>query len=157
MQTFELSVFLNLNMKLNNKVFYKHYNIKKADLDVRLHEKLISFDFTSCKTNEEINLIYNEIHLLIKYATTDYELLFGKPLGVKKASLKAEIWGHLIVYKLCIYLRHNFTFLPIKKLLNIITERSATVDCGEAGIDANRWLWDTISPFFNAEKPTKTL
>lgn len=83
--------------------------------------------------------------LLVNTIKADYKQHFGKTLIISNASLIVEILVH--VY--CDYLGLSFNRIVqikwIQVLVKKLLERAEVVDCGEKGIDSNRWVWDLLA------------
>ncbi|WP_051691878.1 hypothetical protein [Pedobacter borealis] len=83
--------------------------------------------------------------LLINTIKADYEQHFGKALAISNASLIVEILVH--VY--CDYLGLSFNRMVqikwIQALVKKLLKRAEVVDCGEKGVDSNRWVWDLLA------------
>ncbi|TCD28146.1 hypothetical protein EZ456_05485 [Pedobacter psychrodurus] len=83
--------------------------------------------------------------LMINTIKADYEQHFGKALAISNASLIVEILVH--VY--CDYLGLSFNRMVqikwVQALVKKLLKRAEVVDCGEKGVDSNRWVWDLLA------------
>jgi len=83
---------------------------------------------------------------LVNTIKVDYEREFGQTLAISNRSLVVEILVH--VY--CDYLGLSFNRLIkvkwIQNLVKKLLKRAEVVDCGEKGVDGNRWVWDLLAP-----------
>lgn len=132
-----------------SKPHTKTYFIKNLPLEVSFRPKVISIDFRPYKQKQELNLLYKHCVGLVDEIKHDYEQHYGKPLKISKASLMAEIWGHLIAYYVSLGFKRRVKVWPIQNFAKFAAFRSAVVDCGETKVDANRWFWDlTAWAFF---------
>lgn len=75
----------------------------------------------------------------------------GTPLKISLDSLAIEILGHTYVdsFSAAISdLNHHLPSVlrrPLEKLIDQIRHHTGLIDCGEADIDNNRWIWDKLS------------
>lgn len=127
------------------------YELADCEVKVRLEPGLIRvysnaelWRFIDGKANARFELMVNSIK-------ADYAAQFGKALAISNNSLIVEILVH--VY--CDYLGLSFNRLVqikwIQALVNKLLKRAEIVDCGEKGVDSNRWVWDLLAnwkPFF---------
>jgi len=85
------------------------------------------------------------LELMINTIKADYEQHLGKVLAISNASLIVEILVH--VY--CDYLGLSFNRMVqikwIQALVKKLLKRAEVVDCGEKGVDSNRWVWDLLA------------
>lgn len=121
------------------------YFIKNLPLEVNFRPKVISIDFRPYKQKGQLNLLYSDCSNLIDEIKHDYEQYYGKPLKISKASLMAEIWGHLIAYRISLGFKKHLQVWPIQQFAKFAAFRSAVVDCGETKVDTNRWFWDVTA------------
>lgn len=132
-----------------NKSLIKTYIIKTLPLEVSFRPKVVSIDFRPYKQKQELNLLYSHGLELVNDIKLDYQEHYGHPLKISKASLIAEIWGHLVAYRIALAFKKHFKFWPVLNFAKFAAFRSATVDCGERKVDTNRWFWDiTAWAFF---------
>lgn len=126
----------------------KTYFIKNLPLEVSFRPKVISIDFRPYKQKQELNLLYKHCVGLVEEIKHDYEQHYGKPLKISKASLMAEIWGHLIAYRISLGFKNHLKIWPVQNFAKFAAFRSAVVDCGETKVDTNRWFWDLTAWVF---------
>lgn len=128
-----------------SKPHTKTYFIKNLPLEVSFRPKVISIDFRPYKQKQELNLLYKHCVSLVEEIKHDYEQHYGKPLKISKASLIAEIWGHLMAYRIALGFKTHLKVWPIQNFAKFAAFRSAVVDCGETKVDTNRWFWDMMA------------
>lgn len=68
-------------------------------------------------------------------------------LEISDDSLAVEIWGHIYFEKFVDYIDDLVKLKLVRKLVFPVRKICATIDCGEAGHDSNRWFWDLLAPF----------
>lgn len=114
----------------------------KVDLDlqiIRVYSNAALWQYLRVTPGIRFNLLVNTIK-------ADYEKEFGRVLAIGNRSLTVEILVH--VY--CDYLGLSFNRLVkvkwIQNLVNKLLKRAEVVDCGEKGVDGNRWVWDLLAP-----------
>lgn len=81
---------------------------------------------------------------LVEWIQKNYSVAFGGRLGISDNSFIMEIWGHLYFEY---FLLRNETVGRILfpfGLYRRLVESCAAIDCGESGVDTNRWLWDFL-------------
>jgi len=132
-----------------NNLPIKTYFIKTLPLEVSFRPKVISLDFRPYTQKQQLNLLYEHCNDLVDEIIHDYQQYYGQSLKISKRSLIAEIWGHLIAYRISLGFEKHLKVWPIQKLAKFAAFRSAVIDCGETKVDTNRWFWDfTASIFF---------
>ena len=132
-----------------SKPHTKTYFIKNLPIEVSFRPKVVSIDFRPYKQKQELNLLYKHCVSLVEEIKHDYKQHYGRHLKISKASLIAEIWGHLVAYRIALAFKKHFKFWPVLNFAKFAAFRSATVDCGERKVDTNRWFWDiTAWAFF---------
>jgi hypothetical protein len=123
----------------------KVYELEEHKIKVGLELQLIRvysnaelWKYLDGKANTRFELMVNTIK-------TDYAQQFGKALAISNDSLIVEILVH--VY--CDYLGLSFNrIVKIKWIQNLVKKllkRAEVVDCGEKGVDSNRWVWDLLA------------
>lgn len=76
-----------------------------------------------------------------------YEGNFGSRLDISEKSFTMEIWGHLYFeFFLLRNPRPGRILFPFG-LYDRLVRSCEAIDCGEADIDGNRWLWDVLGLF----------
>ncbi len=88
--------------------------------------------------------------ILVNYIKQDYLNFIGKELAVSNNSIIIEIWGHVYASYLAKSVKKLIRLKLIQPTLNLIIDRSDTIDCGEKEVDSNRWLWDLLANFKRA-------
>ena len=132
-----------------NKPLIKTYFIKTLPLEVSFRPKVVSIDFRPYKQKQELNLLYGHCLELVNDIKRDYQEHYGHSLKISKASLMAEIWGHLVAYRISLGFKKHLKIWPVQPLAKFAAFRSAVIDCGERKVDTNRWFWDmTAWAFF---------
>lgn len=132
-----------------SKLHTKTYFVKNLPLEVSFRPKVISIDFRPYRQKEELNLLYKHCTGLVDEIKRDYQQHYGKPMKISKASLMAEIWGHLVAYRISLGFKNHVKIWPVQSFAKFAAFRSAVVDCGERKVDTNRWFWDmTAWAFF---------
>ncbi|MBC6109388.1 hypothetical protein ACFOG5_03820 [Pedobacter fastidiosus] len=125
----------------------KVYELENCKIKVHLEPKLIRvysnaelWRFFDGKLNSRFNLLTETIK-------TNYRNHFGVDLNITNDSLIVEI----VVHVYCDYIGLGFNrFIKIRwiqKLVGKLLKRAEIVDCGEKGVDSNRWLWDFLSKY----------
>jgi hypothetical protein len=123
----------------------KVYELEEHKIKVGLELQLIRvysnaelWKYLDGKANTRFELMVNTIK-------TDYAQQFSKALAISNDSLIVEILVH--VY--CDYLGLSFNrIVKIKWIQNLVKKllkRAEVVDCGEKGVDSNRWVWDLLA------------
>ncbi|WP_343530999.1 hypothetical protein [Pedobacter sp.] len=128
-----------------NELLIKTYSIDALPLEVSFRPKVISIDFRPYTQKQQLNLLYEHSGGLINEIMHDYQQHYGHPLKISKRSLMAEIWGHLLAYRISLGLKKHLKVWPVQKLAKFAAFRSAIIDCGEAKVDTNRWFWDATA------------
>lgn len=126
----------------------KIYEINKLPLQVNFMDKVVSINFTPYHDKEDLLKLYRSSSYLVELIKTDYLNIYNAPLKIKNASFVAEIWGHLIAYKISLWLKKNIKIGLVQKLAKFTAFRSGVTDCGEANVDTNRWFWDILGWLF---------
>lgn len=85
--------------------------------------------------------------LLVDTIKSDYLAYKGKDLTISKDSLIIEIWGHIYAGYLARRIKKLLRFKLTNQVADFVLKRSDCIDCGERGIDSNRFLWDFLSNF----------
>lgn len=90
---------------------------------------------------------------LAEYLLAQYEARYGAPLDISAHSLAIEILGHVFADQFAEAVSSLLDKVapdadgPLSRLLEKVQERSEEIDCGEASIDSNRFVWDMLVPF----------
>lgn len=129
----------------NNYTYTNKYIINQQTLVVIFKPMVVSLDFTPYSS---LDLLYRNCKSLIIDIKTDYRNFYQKDLEINYASFMAEIWGHLVVYRIALWMKKYIRISFIQKLAKFAAFRSGVIDCGEAKIDTNRWFWDIIGWVF---------
>ncbi len=124
------------------------YTIGLFPLDVRFADRVVSIDFTAYVKKEDLTFLYCESESLIQKIKADYKSIYQRDLKIASPSFIAEIWGHLVAYRIALWMKRHFKISPLQKLAKFAAFRSGMVDCGEAKVDTNRWFWDIIGTIF---------
>lgn len=75
-----------------------------------------------------------------------YLQLFDKELDITEDSLIVEIWGHVYFEYYILAVKELIRLKLVGDLLERMLKVSEVIDCGEAGKDNNRKLWDLLAP-----------
>lgn len=70
---------------------------------------------------------------------------YGSRLGITDNSFITEIWGHTYFEYTMLRNERLGRFLFPFGLYKRLVDSCKVIDCGEASIDGNRWLWDVLS------------
>ncbi len=124
------------------------YQISPLSIEVSFCEFVVSIDFSVFKNHEDLNFLYRSSGDLVVWIKHRYYEIFGKQLRITNPSFVAEIWGHLLVYRIAIWMEQNLKFKPLQRLVKFVAFRSGIVDCGERNADSNRWIWDLLGKLF---------
>lgn len=74
-----------------------------------------------------------------------YKKKWGSLLHITTSSLATELYAHLFVDRI-LEKSLQFRLSPsIKNVLEILRQRTLIIDCGEAPLDQNRWIWDLLA------------
>lgn len=90
---------------------------------------------------------------LADHILSQYEALLQKPLDIGRHSLAIEILGHVFVENFAEVIESVAENIgpdllePIIRLMEKVQDRTEVIDCGEASVDGNRFVWDALSPF----------
>lgn len=76
-----------------------------------------------------------------------FEKVQKRPLNISARSLGAEIRGHYYFERLYLPFRWLLHVLFLQKIAAILDKSLKAYDCGEAGTDPNRKIWDILSRF----------
>lgn len=76
-----------------------------------------------------------------------YHIHYGEEIDITQNSLTVELWAHLYPDRIVNTLMGREVFSPFNKFLRRIKHSTKVIDCGEAHLDNNRWLWDFLSHF----------
>lgn len=82
--------------------------------------------------------------LISDYVHELYERECGCPLAITRDSLAIEILGHVYLEFLADALK-LLQWKEIQKLVDEVKKRTDIIDCGEAEIDSNRIVWDSLA------------
>jgi len=124
------------------------YIFAELPLEVKLNHRVASIDFTPYSQKEDLQMLYGCSTALVRSIKVDYQNTYQKQLHISNSSFIAEIWGHMIVYRLALWIQQNIKVWPFQKLAKFVAFRSGIADCGEAKVDTNRWVWDMLGPVF---------
>lgn len=78
----------------------------------------------------------------------DFKKRNGRAIKASQRSLAIEIWGHYffeLLFNKLKWLLNNSVMMSIKERLETATD---IIDCGEGDHDSNRWIWDSLVPFY---------
>lgn len=131
-----------------NTSFTYTYTIGHLPIEVKFTNQVVSIDFTPYVDKKKLALLYQESEDLVKRIKTEYKNNYQNDLKITNASFMAEIWGHLLAYRIALWMKKNLKLSPLQKLAKFAAFRSGMVDCGEAKVDTNRWFWDIIGRLF---------
>lgn len=131
------------------------YTLGDFLLDVKFKDKVVSIDFTPYTQSEELIFLYPYSEELVQKIKATYKASYQKELKISNASFVAEIWGHLVVYRMALWMKRTFKISLLQKFAKFVVFRSGVIDCGEAKVDTNRWLWDILGSIFFL-RPIKT-
>lgn len=126
----------------------KIYEIGNHPLQVNFMDKVVSLDFTPYHREGELLKLYQSSSHLVKLIKIDYLNIYNTELKIRNASFVAEIWGHLVAYRISLWLKRHIKIGLIQKLAKFTAFRSGVIDCGEGSIDTNRWFWDILARLF---------
>lgn len=126
----------------------KTYDINQKPIKVQFRLKVVSIDCTDYTSKNDLSAIYQECKEFVHQIKADYFEIFKQPLKISNRSFIAEIWGHLVAYKISLWIKNTFKFKPLQKLAEFAAHRSGVIDCGEAKVDTNRWFWDGLGWLF---------
>lgn len=84
--------------------------------------------------------------VLVSWIKEQYRGIFDKELDITGDSLAVEIWGHVYFEYYILAVKELIRLQLIENFFERILKVSEVIDCGEAGIDSNRKLWDILAP-----------
>ncbi len=84
---------------------------------------------------------------LVEVVQAIYSQSYGSRLGITDNSFITEIWGHTYFEYTMLRNERLGRFLFPFGLYKRLVDSCKVIDCGEARIDGNRWLWDVLSVF----------
>lgn len=127
-----------------NYTYTNKYIVHEQNLVVIFKPMVVSLDFTPYSSKKELGLLYKNCRHLIIDIKSDYIRFYQKDLKINNASFMAEIWGHLVAYRIALWMTKSIKIPLIQKLAKFAAFRSGIIDCGETKVDTNRWFWDII-------------
>ncbi|QNN44168.1 hypothetical protein [Pedobacter roseus] len=123
----------------------KTYDLLGSKIKVALEPQLIRVYSNAALWQFLDGKADSRFSLMVDVVKADYQQHFGKALSISNDSLIVEILVH--VY--CDYLGLNFNRMVkvkwIQALVKKLLKRAEVVDCGEKGVDSNRWVWDLLA------------
>ncbi|MNK10080.1 hypothetical protein D3C87_280950 [compost metagenome] len=131
-----------------SKTFTRTYVIAQFPINVQFSNRVVSIDFTPYTQSEKLSLLYQHSEDLVQKIKAEYKDSFQKELKISNASFVAEIWGHIVAYKIALWMKKNINISPVQKFAKFAAFRSGVIDCGESKVDTNRWFWDILAPIF---------
>lgn len=84
-------------------------------------------------------------HRITEKVLEFYPLHYGRKLKIRADSIIVEIWGHVYAEYFVLLWRDRLGFRWLNRLCRFVRTKSAEIDIGEWGADANRWFWDVIA------------
>jgi len=126
----------------------KIYDVRQKKINVRFSPNVASIDCTGFVSSEDLTEIYIGCKNLIQKIKTDYRDFYQKDLQIDNASFMAEIWGHLVAYRIALWMKKNIKISLMQRFADFVAFRSGVIDCGETKVDTNRWFWDIIGWMF---------
>ncbi len=84
---------------------------------------------------------------LVEAIQAIYSQNYGSRLDIADNSFIVEIWGHTYFEYSMLRNERLGRFLFPFGLYRRLVDSCKVIDCGEARIDGNRWLWDLLSVF----------
>ncbi len=121
---------------------------QNISIRVKMMPDVVTIDCTPFTNAADLKAIFKSAEELVAQIKNRYTSLFNEEFPIRNSSLKAEIWGHLLVYRWALCMKKNIVFAPLRKAANFAAHRGGEIDCGKAKIDKNRWLWDVIGRLF---------
>lgn len=124
---------------------FQNITVKYSDKLVQITCDKFLKDYLEEKGNGALKL---SSHIL-----DTYRRYIGKPLKISLDSLAIEILAHTYVDSFSEVISSLGDLMPetleraIEKLTHSIRLRTEIIDCGEADIDNNRWIWNALTPF----------
>ncbi len=125
----------------------KKFKYQDGELFVAFGQGVVRID------NNERLWVYINTHppektkALTGWIQQTYAEAFGGRLEISDHSLMMEIWGHIYFeYFLLRNERLGKFFFPFGLYERLVASCEA-IDCGERGLDGNRWLWDLLGIF----------
>ena len=90
---------------------------------------------------------------LSAYILEGYKKSQGFSLKISQDSLAIEILAHTYADSFSSALSSISSQIPaalrrpVQKLMDHVRSHTEIIDCGERGLDNNRWIWDGLTPF----------
>lgn len=81
--------------------------------------------------------------LTARYARGLYEKEIGRPVDITEDSLAIEILGHVYAGTFA-QLAEKYHVPLLQAAMKKVKERTDIIDCGEKGVDNNRFVWDEL-------------
>lgn len=129
-----------------SKNLSKVYEVNQQPLRVKFSVGVVSLDFTARHLKNQLQG-FNYLKL-VKEIQHDYLNFYHQPLKISNSSFVAEIWGHLLAYRISLWVKKHIQLKPLQKIASYAAHRSGIADCGEAKLDTNRWIWDVMAWLF---------
>jgi hypothetical protein len=125
----------------------KQYDLSGYKISVFFDRKLIRISGPTALKQFLSKDLEARSAVLVNAIKTDYVRLFNSDLKISDDSMIIEIWGHVYASYLARAMKDLIRLKLIETAADFILKRSDTIDCGEAGIDENRKLWDAMENF----------
>lgn len=131
-----------------SRALTRTYTFAQLPLDVKFSDRVVSIDFTPYTKTEDLMSIYQHSEELVHQLKAEYSNQYQKELKINNASFVAEIWGHLVAYRIALWMKRNLKISLLQQFAKFVAFRSGVTDCGETKVDTNRWFWDLLGPIF---------
>lgn len=82
---------------------------------------------------------------LIAYILDEFEKQQGRTLAISSNSLIIEVWAHVYIDYFAKVLDDITPLNLLASVKNAVGRWCDVIDCGEQGVDNNRFLWDMLS------------
>lgn len=128
----------------------KRYNLDGYVIVVIFRNKLISIQESQRLFAYLAEDIEGRSAFLAELIKQDYGEIAHKKLSISTDSLIMEIWGHLYASHLARAIKTKTRIEMVTKIADFIITRGDIIDCGERGVDKNRWIWNILSNFKGA-------
>lgn len=100
----------------------------------------------------------NGSRVLANKMRSRYKAQYGNDINVSETSMGVEILGHVYPGEMAKAVRNLANLVDANGIAKYIEDNilssTAVVDSGEKAYDGNRWVWDTLAPFYDILSPS---
>jgi hypothetical protein len=123
----------------------RQYNIDGYIIKVTFKAKSIHIDNDVMLWNmlNAARLVHSRT--LIAHILDEFEKQQGRTLAISSNSLIIEVWAHVYIDYFAKVLDDITPLNLLASVKNAVGRWCDVIDCGEQGVDNNRFLWDMLS------------